>query len=216
MEFQYYGANCVRLSTRQASIVVDDNLGDLGLKSVTKSGDIALFSGAHAQPKADVKMVIDLPGEYEVSDIAIHGIAARAHLDETSQKSATIFKIATDEIRVAVIGHIHPKLSDEQLEALGTIDVMIIPVGGNGYTLDPAGVLQIIKEIEPKIIIPTHYSDLPTGQAGTAIKYPVSQLSLDEVLKGLAMEPQGDKVAKLKLKASDLTEETQLIVLDRL
>jgi hypothetical protein len=44
MELQFYGANCIRLTTKKASIVIDDNLVDLGLKSVTKPGDIAMIS----------------------------------------------------------------------------------------------------------------------------------------------------------------------------
>lgn len=206
MEIQYYGANCVRLTTKRASVLIDDNLADVGLKTIAKSGDIALFTTDHTQPK-EVKMVIDQPGEYEVSDTSFQGIAARAHMDEEAQKNATIFKIIGADIRVAAVGHIHPDLTDEQLESLGTVDVLIIPVGGSGYTLDPIGALKVIKKIEPRIIIPTHYAD-------KAIKYPVPQVELADALKELAMEP-AETVAKLKLKSGDIAEVTQLIVLER-
>ena len=82
MEIQYYGANCVRLSAKKANIVIDDNLAELGLKSVTKAGDIALFTGPHGDTAVETKIIIDQPGEYEVSDISVHGIGAQAHLDE--------------------------------------------------------------------------------------------------------------------------------------
>lgn len=104
-------------------------------------------------------------------------------------------------------GHVHPDLSSAQLEALGTIDVLIIPVGGNGYTLDPIGALKLIKEIEPKLVIPTHYHD-------NAIKYPVTQQPLEEALKALSMEPN-ETVAKLKVRSGDLGDLTQLVVLER-
>lgn len=206
MDIQYYGANCVRIVTKKAAITIDDNLAELGLKGVTKPGDIALFTGKHAQPQADVKLIIDQPGEYEVSDISIQGVGAQAHLDE-SGLNATMLKIISEDIRLAVAGHIHPDLTDEQLEALGTVDVLIVPVGGNGYTLDGIGASRVIKELEPKLVIPTHYED-------KTVKYEVPQAPLEEALKVLALEPK-ETAAKVKLKVSELAESTQLIVLER-
>jgi L-ascorbate metabolism protein UlaG (beta-lactamase superfamily) len=207
MEIQFYGANCVRLTAKKANITIDDNLTDLGLKSVTKKGDIALYTGAHGEPAVEVKLVIDHPGEYEVSDISINAISARAHIDEAGQKTATMFKVMMDDIRVAIVGHIYPELNDAQLEALGTVDILVIPVGGNGFTLDPVGALSLIKKIEPKLVIPTHYDD-------SAIKYPVPQQPLEEALKSLAMELK-ETAPKLKVKLGDLSDETQLVVLER-
>lgn len=207
MEIQFYGANCVRLMTKKASITIDDNLAEVGLNAVVKAGDIAVFTGPVSQTKTEPKVTINQPGEYEVSDTSIQGIATRAHMDEPGKQTATIFKIIGEDIRVAIIGHVYPELDDAQLEALGTIDVMIVPVGGNGYTLDSLGALKLIKKIEPKIIIPTHYDD-------KAVKYEVPQQPLDEALKGLAMEPT-ETIPKLKLKAADIAETTQLIVLER-
>jgi len=159
MEVQYFGANCVRLTTKKAVIVVDDNLADLGQKSVAKSGDIALFTGPHGTPAAEVKLMFDQPGEYEASDISIQGIPARSHLDEPGMHTATMFKIAGEDVRVGVLGHIYPDLNDDQLEALGMVDVLLVPVGGSGFTLDSIGALKLIKKIEPKIVIPTHYAE---------------------------------------------------------
>lgn len=205
MEIQYYGANCVRVSTKKANIVVDDTEA-----KVAKNGDIALYTGSgHQKPKADVKIAIEQPGEYEVSDTSIQGVAARAHMDEPDTRAATMFKIIGEDIRLVVVGHVYPELSDEQLEALGTVDILIIPVGGHGYTLDAVGALKLIKKIEPKIIIPTHYAD-------KSVKYEVPQAELADALKELSMEPK-ETVPKLKLKSSDLFagESNQLVVLER-
>ena len=207
MEIVYHGANCVSLNIKKATITIDDNLREHGLKSVTKNGDIALFSGRRPDIEAQPKIIIDQPGEYEVSDTSVQGIAARAHMDEEGKKSATMYKIIGEDIRIAVIGHIYPELNDHQLEALGTVDVLLIPVGGNGYTMDSIGALKIIKDIEPKIIIPTHYDD-------SAIKYEVPQQPLEEALKGLAMEPK-ETLPKLKLKPGEISDITQLVVLER-
>ncbi|HTE22717.1 MAG TPA: MBL fold metallo-hydrolase [Candidatus Limnocylindria bacterium] len=209
MEIQYFGANCVRISTKKASVIVDDNLPDLGQKSVTKNGEIALFTGPHGDPspKVDKKIVIDQPGEYEVADTSIQGIAAQAHIDEAGQKNATIFKIVDDDIRVVVTGHIYPELTDDQLESLGMVDVLIIPIGGNGYTLDGVGALKLIRKVDPKIVIPTHFDE-------EGFTFPVPQQPLSDALKPLAMEPK-ETVAKLKVKPAELTDTTQLIILER-
>ncbi len=207
MELQYFGANCVRISTKKASIIIDDNLSKLGLKSVTKTGDLAMFTQGEGDSPADVKTVIAQPGEYEISDTSIQGVAARGHMDENGQQTATIFRVFADDIRVVALGHVFADLNDEQLEALGSVDVLFIPVGGNGYTLDGVEALKLIKKIEPRLVIPTHFAD-------KAIKYEVPQASLDEALKELAMEPK-ETVPKLKIKASDLPIDTQLVILER-
>lgn len=207
MDFQYFGANCIKLTTKQAVVTIDDNLADLGGKSPLKAGEIAIYTMRHGLPAAETKIIIDQPGEYEVSHISVTGVAARAHIDEEGKKSATMYKLAVEDVKILVTGHIYPELSDEQLEAIGLIDVMIIPVGGNGYTLDGVGALKVIKKIEPKIIIPTHY-------AQNGVNYPVSQAELEDVLKQLSMEPQ-ETTTKLKLKSGDLPETTQLIILEK-
>lgn len=206
MEFQYHGGNCISLNMKQASIVIDDNLTELGLKPVTKADDIALFTHEHPNIP-DAKLVLSDPGEYEVSEVSIFGIPARAHMDEAGKQTATIYKIQYDDLKVAVVGHIHPDLSEDHLEEIGTVDVLFIPVGGNGYTLDGVGALAVIRKIEPKLVIPTHYDDGKT-------KYPVPQQPLAEALKGLSMEPK-ETLAKYKPKPADYSENVQLIVLER-
>lgn len=206
MEIQFYGANCVRISGKKASFVVDDNLAELGLKSVTKNTDIAIKTHSDESAQSN-NLTIDSPGEYEVSDVSIRGIAARAYQDPEGDRSATIFRVVADDIRVGVLGHIFPRLNEDQLEAIGTVDILIVPIGNNGYTLDSTGVLELIKAIEPRIVIPTHYAD-------KNIKYPMPQQELMEAIKGLSMDIK-DTVEKIKVKSGDITETTELIVLKR-
>lgn len=206
MDIQFHGANCVTLATKQARVVIDDNLSELGSKSVVKAGDIALFTMAHGNTAESAKIVIDQPGEYEVSGVSIYGIPARAHIDEQSDRTATMYKLIIDDLRVLVTGHIYPELTDKQLEQIGMIDVMIVPVGGNGYTLDAVGALKVVKKVEPKLVIPTHYDD--------KLAFPVPQQPLEDALRTLAMEPK-ESVAKLRVKQSELSDVMQLVVVER-
>lgn len=206
MEFQYHGGNCISIQTKESRIVIDDTLAGLGLKPVTKPDDIVFFS-TQTEKTPSARLVISDPGEYEISGVSVFGIAARAHMDEPGKESAIIYKFQYGDLRVASVGHIHPDISEDELEELGAVDVLIVPVGGNGYTLDGIGALSIIKKIEPKVVIPTHYED-------SKVSYPVPQQPLTEALKGLAMEPK-ETVAKFKPKPADLNETLQLIVLTR-
>ena len=205
MDIQFYGANCISLTHKGVRVVVDDNLAELGAKNILRPDDVALFTGPHGEVKAC--LVLDGPGEYEVSDISIVGLSARAHIDEPDQYNATMFKLLVGELNVLVTGHIYPEVSERQLEQIGLVDVLFVPVGGNGYTLDPIGALKLIKEIEPKLVIPTHYDD-------KALKFPIPQQELSVALRELAMEPK-ETVAKLRLKAGELGDVTQLIVLEK-
>jgi L-ascorbate metabolism protein UlaG (beta-lactamase superfamily) len=207
MELQYFGGNCVRIITKKASVVIDDNLAELGSKPITKDEDIVLNTNADTiKTKTGGRIVVSQPGEYEVSNISIQGVAARAHMDSEGTK-ATMYKLQADDIRLVVTGHIYPDLTDDELEAIGTVDVLIIPVGGNGYTLDPIGALKVIKKMDPKIIIPTHYAD-------SKLKYEVPQQELAAALKDMGMEPH-ETVPKLKLKGTEIPEAAQVIILER-
>jgi L-ascorbate metabolism protein UlaG (beta-lactamase superfamily) len=207
MELQFFGANCLKVSSKKATIVVDDNLEELGKSSVTKPGDVRVFTGTPPEKKLEGSFIVAQPGEYEIADVSITGVAAQAHIDNSGTSNATMYRIVIDDIRLAVVGHIDPNLKEAQLEALGAIDVLVVPVGGSGFTLDPLGAQQVIKAIEPKIVIPTYY-------AYSKLNYPMPAVSLEEALKTLAMEPK-EKVSKLKIKPADLlSDQTQLIVLE--
>jgi len=206
MDMQFYGANCIVLSSKHNRLVIDDNLTSLGSKSVGKDGDICLFTSVHPTVSGKPKLVIDMPGEYEVGNVSVAGFQARAHMDEVSKKSAVMYKIIWADTRVLVTGHVFPKLSDEQLEAIGIVDVMFVPVGGNGYTLDATGALQLIKAVEPKIVIPTHYED-------QSLQYEVPQASLSEALQSLGMEPK-EHISKFQFKPAEVTDTTQLVILE--
>lgn len=206
MELQYYGANCVRITTKKATIVVDDNLAKLGLKTITKPTDISVITSDQV-PEHPALFVADLPGEYEIAGVIINGIAARSHLDEEGKKTAVIYTVESNDIRIAILGHIYPELSEDQLEQIGMVDAVIVPIGGNGYTLDGVGALKVVKQIEPKVIIPTHYAD-------KAIRYEVPQQTLADALRGLAMEPS-ETTGKYKLGNTELTDSTKLVVLEK-
>ncbi|MDB5163346.1 MAG: hypothetical protein JWO54_594 [Candidatus Saccharibacteria bacterium] len=192
-EVDYKGANCVVISTKKGTIVTDPKLSLVGLKDANVKDSIELSTEARFALNADnARLNIEGPGEYGVADFDIHGIAAQRHLDsEADPKISTIYRIEAGEIRIALLGNIYEKLSEAQLEEIGVVDVLILPVGGNGYTLDATGAATLTRQIDPKIVVPIHYAE-------AALKYEVPQDDLETFIKELGAPVE--EVPKLKFK----------------
>lgn len=192
-DIEYKGGNTVVIATKKATLVIDPKLSVVGLKDVVIKGDVEVATEARfAINSDDAKLLIEGPGEYGVADFDIKGIAAQRHLDAEGLLS-TMYRIEVGDVRIGVIGNIYEKLSDDQLEELGIIDILIIPIGGNGYTLDSTGAAHLIGKIDPKVVIPVHYSD-------KALNYEVVQDSLDQFVAELGAPVEA--MAKYKVKGT--------------
>ncbi|MES2631160.1 MAG: MBL fold metallo-hydrolase [Patescibacteria group bacterium] len=203
-EIEYKGANSVAISTKKGTIITDPKLSLVGLKDVSTKDAIELSTEARfALNSETARLNIEGPGEYGIADFDISGIAAQRHLDsENDPKISTIYRIEAGEIRVALLGNIYEKLSEQQLEEIGLVDILIIPVGGNGYTLDATGAANITRQIDPKVVVPIHYAD-PT------IKYEVHQDDFEIFAKELGGTIE--EAPKLKLKQAGSLPETLTI-----
>lgn len=199
MDIEYKGGNCVVLTVKKTTIVVDPKLSELGLKDQGLHAAVQVLTQPQfGAPHGDDTLVIDGPGEYEVANISIRGVAARAHTDTAEDpKKATMYSVAGEDISVAIAGHVYPDISEDQLESLGVVDVLVVPVGGNGYTLDAAGAVDLVRKIGPKVVVPTHYADGATN-------YPVPQAELETFTKELGATVEVSN--KLKLKAGAVGE----------
>lgn len=192
-EIEYKGGNTVLISTKKAVIVADPKLSVVGLKDLAIKDSIELATESRlALNSQDARLLIEGPGEYGVADFDIRGIAAQRHLDsEDQEKASTMYRIEIGDVRVGLIGNIYENLSDDQLEELGVLDILIIPVGGNGYTLDATGAANLVRKIDPKVVIPVHYAD-------KALTYEVAQEGLDLFTKELGSPVE--QTAKYKVK----------------
>jgi L-ascorbate metabolism protein UlaG (beta-lactamase superfamily) len=176
-EIQYKGANSIIISTKNSKLLVDPKLSIVGLKDLQTKDEVELATEERfAIYNPSSKLVIDGPGEYGVGDFDILGVPARRHIDtEDEGLKSTMYRVEVDESRIGIIGNIDDKLSDEQLEKLGVLDILVIPVGGNGYTLDATSAASLVRLIAPKVVIPVHYADnqtkyeVPQGELGLFI-----------------------------------------------
>lgn len=148
MDIIWHGDSCFTIKGKSGTVVIDPY--KTGNKLPAFTADIVLLSqGAKEIVKIEGEpRIFDWPGEYEVNEVPIIGTQYG--------QDATMFKIIVDGVKICHLGKMKEKLATEKLEALGDIDVLIIPVGG-GETLDAKKAHDIIEEIEPRAVIPMCY-----------------------------------------------------------
>lgn len=210
MEIIWYGHACFRLKDRDTAVVTDPFDKSLGLPLPRPKADIVTVSHAspHHNYTAGVKgefKVISGPGEYEIGGTFITGIrmtpAKRKNNDDPEYNN--IFVIYMEDIAICHLGDLNHVPNQNQVEDLGSIDVLLIPVGGK-KALNAAEAAEVISLVEPFIVVPMHYS------------LPELSIKLDPVEKFL--KEMGvtkiDPVGSLKLTQGSLPEETQIVLME--
>jgi L-ascorbate metabolism protein UlaG (beta-lactamase superfamily) len=202
MQISWLGLSCFEISTDTASggatVVVDPYGNETGLRFPrTLEADIVCVS--HDEMDANnlsavggSPFVVDMPGEFEVKDAFVY--ASRAD-------STLLFRIESEGMIVAHLGCLNRVLTDKELEALGSVDVLMIPVGG-GRVLTPKLAAEVISQVEPRVVIPmTHAIPNVKEKLGTA----------DEFCKVLGT-CRHETSNKFKFSRKDLPEEDMLIM----
>lgn len=195
-EVEYKGGNTVIISTKKMTLVADPRRSVNGLKDITAKGAIELATEPRfALMNSDAHIALEGPGEYEVADFSIRGIASQRHLDAPdAPKQTAMYRIGIGDINIALLGNISPELSEDELEALNVIDILIIPVGGGGYTLDATSAAAIVRQVSPKAVIPIHYAD-------NSLTYEVPQEDVELFVAELGVEVE-EVGAKYKIKSA--------------
>jgi len=210
MEIAWHGYSCFRLTERNsASIVTDPFDKSIGLTTPRLKADVVTIS--HEAPgysNSDIVKgvrTITGPGEYEIGGAFITGVNTSSTKQETDSETFlnTVYVIDYESASVCHLGDINTIPSQTQIEALGTVDVLLIPVGG-GKGLNAAQAAEIISLIEPSIVVPMHYR---TGNIKAKLD-PLSRFLKEMGLGKINPEPN------LKVVKSSLPEETQVRVLD--
>ncbi len=193
MEIEYKGGNSVAIKAGATTVAIDPKVSVLGLSDPKIEGAVQLATEPRfSLSNGGEKLTINGPGEYEVSGVAVKGIPARRQVDAEGESGSTIYSIVAAGFRIAVLGNIASKLTEDQLESIGVVDIAIIPVGGGGYTLNAHQAALITRQIDPRIVIPVHYAD-------KGLVYEVPQDSLEGFLRELGAD-EHETTEKLKLK----------------
>jgi len=212
MIITWLGHSCFKIQDKQGQdgvTVATDPFGkSTGLKVPRFEADILTISHGHADHNntSAIKgspFIITSAGEYEVNGVSIEGIESYHDEKQGAERGKNIIcRIDIDNMSVAHLGDLCHALDAKQLEKLKGTDILLIPVGGN-YTINAKKAVEVVSQIEPRIVIPMHY------------KLPGLKLNLDSVdkfIKELAVKPTYED--KLKISKKDLPQEDmELVVL---
>lgn len=169
MNIQYYGDFCFKITTKPGGRATDDVViwtdipeKSTGIRSPFGAADIVLLS--HLDPKDGIlsglkgePQIFYTPGEYTSKGVSVLGFPSyRDGAKGAERGQNTVFIFDTEDIRLAYLGAIGHSLDDRTIEKIGDPDILFVPIGGDG-TLPAKNVDELIRAIEPKVVIPTHY-----------------------------------------------------------
>jgi L-ascorbate metabolism protein UlaG (beta-lactamase superfamily) len=211
MEITWYGHSCFRLTERGMATVVTDPFDSesVGYEPLKLKADIVTSS--HDAPGHNALNVvkgtthtITGPGEFEIGGVFITGVQT----DESGKKATdlprnTLYVFDYMGITVAHLGDLRSVPTQAEIEALGTVHVALVPVGG-GTGLNAAKAAEVVSLLEPSIVIPMHYHT-------PAVKVPLDKL--DKFMKEMGLH-EAETMPTLKVSKSSLPDETKVIVLD--
>lgn len=214
MQIFWKGHSCFQILTNpdkknQVKIVIDPFSEEIGLKPPKLEADILLISHSHYDHNnkkivSGNPFLIEGPGEYEVKGVWIEGIFSWHDQNEGRERGEnTIYLIEAENLRICHLGDFgQKKLTDEQMEKIGEVDILMIPVGGV-YTISAKEAIDILAQIEPKITIPMHYL-LP--------KLKIKIEGVEKFLKSLGIKKL-EPLPKLSVKKKELSPEEAKIIL---
>ena len=163
MEITWLGHSCFRLRGKEVTVITDPFGPQIGYSLGKVSAQIVTVS--HDHPGHDNvaaiggdPYVLRGPGEYEVQSVLITAVASY-HDTERGKRLGrnTIYLLHIDDVSVCHLGDLGHVLTDDQREAMGDVDVLLVPVGGNN-TINASQAVEVISQVDPRIIIPMHYA----------------------------------------------------------
>jgi L-ascorbate metabolism protein UlaG (beta-lactamase superfamily) len=210
MEITWYGHSCFRLTERSLAAVVTDPYDHTaaGYEALKLKADIVTVS--HAAPGHNFvsavkgkSHVLTGPGEYEIGGVFITGVQTNGHSKRSPDELRnTLYVFDFNGVTVAHLGDLSRVPSQTEVEALGSVHVALVPVGGGGG-LNAAKAAEVVSLLEPGIVIPMHYAT-----PASALKL----ATLDKFLKEMGLG-QVEQQETLKVTQTSIPEETRVVVL---
>lgn len=218
MTITYHGHSSFKLKGKRGVVVTDPYEASIGFSLPVLSADLVTVSHQHHDHNAVSKVkgttrrespfVIDKPGEYEVGGISVFGVPSFHDNSKGAERGInTIFTILLDELRVCHLGDLGHDLTAEMQENIGTVDILLCPVGGI-FTINSEQAVKVIRALEPSIVIPMHFKTDAHDQKLFSELQTVAQFVKEY---GVEVTP----VAKLDVEKSSLPEETEIVVLQQ-
>ncbi len=209
MDIFYLGHSCFRLKGSHASVVTDPYSPGLKELPPKLSADIVTVSHAHpghaySQGVGGELHLISRPGEYEIGGVVVLGLPTfHDNAGGSVRGKNIIYLIEIDEISACHLGDLGHTIDSATLEAMGSVDVLFVPVGGVS-TIDARLAIEVVRRLEPKVIIPMHYRAKGLDSHLEPAERFLSEMGIKEIT------PQ----SKLSLNKSKLPPSPQVFLLD--
>lgn len=159
---------------------------------------------AHLEAASGDPLVLRSIGEYEVKNVLVTGVRTyHDHRCGAERGVNTAFVVEAEGLRVCHLGDLGHLPTPDQVEELGTPDVLLVPVGGHS-TIDAARAAEVVSLLEPKLAVPMHFRT----ELSTAELDPPDRFLREMGATGVQPQP------KLSLSRSALPAEPQVFLLD--
>lgn len=191
-DITYLGHACFRVRGRDGIVLCDPfdrSVGrDIGRPSahiVTVSHDDPAYNNlAVVKPMREELFPIVGPGEYEVGGILITGVRTYRDGEKGKLKGFnTVYILHVDDVVFCHLGALAHELSQSQVEAIGSVDVLFVPVGGD-ETISASVAQSVVHQIQPRMVIPMLYGDSEADSEGSLLNKFVTEFGLKD------LEPQ--------------------------
>ncbi len=209
MDISWLGHSCFRVRGSNAIVITDPYSPSLGYSLGKPTARIVTVSHQHSghsyvQGIGGEPRLVIRPGEYEISGVLIIGIATFHDADRGRERGEnTVYLMEVDEISVCHLGDLGHALTAEQVEEIGNVDVLLLPVGGMS-TINAPVAAEVVRQLEPKAVVPMHYKT-------SALSWELE--SVERFLKEIGVK-QAEPQSKLSLTRSNLPASTQVFLLD--
>ncbi len=161
MEITWLGHSALQIKGTQVTLITDPYADTLGLSMGQREADVVTISNSHPHhSNADAidgtPRVIDGPGEYEVANFYISGFGTRGRDYEGVRQVNTVYTYRAEGLTLCHLGDLSANPTPSEVSELSQADVLFAPAGGV-CTLDAARIAQLVRTIEPRILVPVHY-----------------------------------------------------------
>lgn len=209
MDLTWLGHACFRMRGREGIVLTDPPDPTSGHAIPKTEAHLVTMSHDHdghssLRSVGGEPVVLDGPGEYEVREILVTGIRS-FHDDEGGKLRGgnTVFAIRLDDMVICHLGDLGHVLPSADLERLGNVDIVLVPISGADTNLSAARAAEIIHQLEPKVVVPMSY-DPDATKKDSPFERLLHELGVKEVVP----------VAKLSVSRSSLPGEVQVVALD--
>ena len=162
MDITWLGHSCFRIKSNQAVIITDPVPAETGYTLGKQTANIVTVSHPHpshswVQGVEGEPHIVKGPGEYEISGVLVIGVSTFHDAVKGSARGKnTMYLMDIDGVAVCHTGDLGHVPSDDQVEEMGNVDVLLLPVGG-ASTINATLATEVVRKMEPRIVIPMHY-----------------------------------------------------------